>query len=109
MPPFLNEDSLLVSDGNPLYHYFDFAQEIAITHETVNCSAGIRIKSSYHFQNVNTYHGRLKNWLNHFHGVATKYLSNYLSWRRTIDIRRLNTPELFLRAALRIFPHSLMT
>ena len=39
----------------------------------------------YHINNVNAYHGRLKEWLRRFHGVATKNLSNYLSWRRTME------------------------
>ena len=30
---------------------------------------------------VNGYHGRLKEWLRPFHGVATNYLDNYLGWR----------------------------
>ena len=107
LPPVLDKDSLLVSDGNPTYQYF--AQEIAITHEAVNLSVGVRIKGAYHVQNVNAYHSRLKNWLNHFHGVATKYLPNYLGWRRGIDTHRLNTPESLLRAAIGIYPHSSMT
>ena len=39
----------------------------------------------YHLNNVNAYHGRLKEWLRHFHGVATKNLLNYLGWRRTLE------------------------
>ena len=31
-----------------------------------------------HINNVNAYHGRLKQWLNRFNGVATKNLPNYL-------------------------------
>jgi transposase-like protein len=31
-----------------------------------------------HINNVNAYHSRLKEWLRHFHGVATKNLSHYL-------------------------------
>jgi transposase-like protein len=38
-----------------------------------------------HINNVNGYHGRLKEWLRPFHGVATKYLGHYLGWRRTIE------------------------
>ena len=38
-----------------------------------------------HINNVNAYHGRLKEWMRRFHGVATKNLPNYLSWRRTIE------------------------
>lgn len=38
-----------------------------------------------HINNVNAYHGRLKEWLRPFHGVATKYLDRYLGWRRTLE------------------------
>jgi len=38
-----------------------------------------------HINNVNAYHGRFKEWMRRFHGVATKNLPNYLSWRRTIE------------------------
>jgi hypothetical protein len=39
----------------------------------------------FHLNNVNAYHGRLKEWLRRFHGVATKNLSNYLGWRRALE------------------------
>ena len=31
----------------------------------------------FHFNNVNAYHGRLKEWLRRFHGVATQNLPSY--------------------------------
>ena len=40
---------------------------------------------AFHIQNVNAYHSRLKNWMARFHGVATKYLVNYLGWRRMLE------------------------
>jgi transposase-like protein len=39
----------------------------------------------WHINNVNAYHGRLKQWMRRFHGVATANLPSYLSWRRTIE------------------------
>ena len=39
----------------------------------------------YHLNNVNAYHGRLKEWMRRFHGVATKNLPNYLGWRRALE------------------------
>ena len=39
----------------------------------------------FHINNVNGYHGRLKQWMRRFHGVATENLSTYLSWRRTLE------------------------
>ena len=45
----------------------------------------LRVWFAGHRQNVNAYHGRLKEWLRRFHGVATKNLPNYLGWRRTLE------------------------
>ena len=55
-------------------------------HEPVNLAAGIRVRDgAFHVQNVNAYHGRLKGWMGRFNGVATRYLPNYLGWRRTLE------------------------
>jgi hypothetical protein len=42
-------------------------------------------KAAFHIQNVNAYHSRLKVWIVRFHGIATKYLVNYLGWRRMLE------------------------
>lgn len=57
-----------------------------------------------HARNVNAHHSRLRNGFNHFHGVATKFLPHDLGQSRAIEARRLNTPELLLRATIGIFP-----
>ena len=48
-----------------------------------------------HINNVNAYHGRLKQWLNRFNGVATKNLPSYLGWRRALEGwgQRLDPPN----------------
>ena len=38
-----------------------------------------------HLNNVNAYHGRLKEWIARFHGVATENLPYYLGWRRALE------------------------
>ena len=38
-----------------------------------------------HLQNVNATVSRFKNWLTRFNGVASKYLPNYLAWRRRLE------------------------
>ena len=48
----------------------------------------MRVNGAIHVQNVNAYHGRLKQWLQRFHGVATGYLDNYLGWFRALDSHR---------------------
>jgi len=54
----------------------------------------------FHIQNVNGYHHRLKEWIARFHGVATKYLPNYLGWRRMYETpKRVLTPTGWVLAA----------
>ena len=96
--PVLAPACVLVTDGHPSYP--GFARRCGIEHHAMNVSAGIRVDGSWHVQNVNAYHSRFKQWLRHFHGVASRYLSNYLGWRWAIDGERISSPEVLLRAAL---------
>ncbi len=96
--PKLQLDVLLVSDANAAYRRF--AREAGIAHQSVNLRQGVRTRGAIHVQHVNSYHGRFKNWLRHFNGVATSYLENYLGWRWAIDEERIGNAERFLRAAL---------
>ena len=107
LQPILPSDVLLVSDGNPTYRYF--AQDKGIAHDAINLSAGERVKGAIHIQNVNAYHGRLKQWVSRFHGVATHYLENYLGWFRALDNRHANSEEYVLAMALGKFPHLTVT
>ena len=84
MLPILDKDALLCSDSKPSYKAF--ARDAHFTLETINVSAKEHVRNSiYHVQNVNAYDSRLKAWMQHFHGVATKYLSSYLGWMRLLD------------------------
>ncbi|MGL6070327.1 IS1595 family transposase [Craterilacuibacter sp.] len=80
----LAPESLLCTDGSKLYAGFDQTEDIA--HEVLNLSKGVRVRNRVlHIQHVNAYDSRLKGWLYHFRGVATKYLANYLGWRRLLE------------------------
>ena len=46
---------------------------------------GQRVRGAWHIQNVNAYHGRFKEWMRRFKGVATSDLPNYLGWFRALD------------------------
>lgn len=105
--PFIDKDVLLVTDGHPAYRAF--AREAGISHQAVNLRAGIRVQGAAHVQNVNAYHSRLRQWLRPFHGVATRYLPNYLGWRWILDARRIRSPETLLKATLGAFPHLMVT
>lgn len=64
----------------------------------------------YHLNNVNAYHGRLKEWLRRFHGVATKNLPNYLGWRRTLEALGDNaTSAKMILGAIGMGPYQQMT
>jgi len=82
--PLIDKDTLLCSDKKT--SYAAFAKRFGYTLETINVSAKEHIRDNiYHVQNVNAYDSRLKEWMKHFHGVATKYLESYLGWMRLLD------------------------
>ena len=63
-----------------------------------------------HINNINAYHGRLKEWLIPFHGVSTKYLGNYLGWRRAVEALGAKAQPLdWLRGAVGIGPYQQLT
>ena len=64
----------------------------------------------FHLNNVNAYHGRLKEWLRRFHGVATKNLPNYLGWRRTLEALGPNAaPATMILGAIGMGPYQQST
>jgi hypothetical protein len=53
--------------------------------------------------------GRVSSWLYRFHGVATRYLPDYLGWRCILDAHRIDTPESMFKAAIGCFPRFAVT
>ncbi len=103
LKPLLATDAVLCTDSA---RALDGAvRDIGITHRPINLSAGVRVIGRvYHVQNVNAYGRRLKEWMRRFHGTATRYLPNYLGWRRLIDRNRgALSPSTVLRAALGMY------
>ncbi|PMQ16266.1 IS1595 family transposase [Janthinobacterium sp. AD80] len=107
LPPVMDQDVLLVTDGHAAYAAF--AREAGISHQAVNLRAGMRVRGAAHVQNVNAYHSRLRQWLRPFHGVATRYLHHYLGWCWILDARRILSAETLLKATLGEFPHLTVT
>lgn len=82
--PLVDKDAILCTDGARVYQ--KVARDLSLTHRAINVQRGIRvIDGAFHIQNVNAYDSRLKQWMQRFHGVATKYLENYLGWRRMLE------------------------
>jgi transposase-like protein len=100
LKPLLAADAILCTDG--ARSLAAVAKEMGITHRPVNLASGQRVAAGvYHVQNVNAYDSRLKEWMRRFHGVATRYLGNYLGWRRLIERHNRDISSTnFLRAAL---------
>lgn len=91
LKPILAADAILCTDGGRALGAV--ARAMGITHRLVKWAQGIRmIAVVYHDQYVNAYDSRLKAWMHRFHGVATRYLENYLGWCRLIG-RAHNVPQ----------------
>ncbi len=80
----VHSDVLLCCDNKTIYR--EFAKESSLRHGFVDISKGQIVKKDVvHIQNVRMYCSRMMNWMKRFHGVATKYLENYVSWFRGFD------------------------
>ena len=101
----ISSDAVLCTDGSASLRCA--ARQAGIAHRALNLSAGVRVLARvYHIQNVNAYDSRLKNWMIRFHGVATKYLENYLGWRRGLELwGEQITPCVVLQAATARYEH----
>ena len=92
--PLLSQDIVLCTDGHLTFEAF--TNKYKLKHQVLNASAGERVKASaFHIQSVNSYHQRLKGWIQRFHGVATKYLHHYLGWFRWFDQHRTKNNQHF--------------
>lgn len=99
--PVLSADAVLSTDGNAAY--WTVAKELGVASGSfIAAYHGHGGDGVWHVQSVNRYDSSLKTWMTRFRGVATKYLANYLGWRRLLDRFKDNlTPQQFLFHALR--------
>src|SRR5680860_147320 len=104
LKPLVAADACLCTDGAAVYRAF--ARTAGIEHQAVSANRQ-RVRGAFHIQNVNAYDSRLKTWMIRFHGVATKYLKNYLGWRRLLERYRELTPEYCLLEAAGRAPQQL--
>lgn len=83
----LDNEIVLCTDSAT--NYKAFAKKKGIPHEVINSNKGEHVKKGvYHIQHVNSYHQRLKKWMERFNGVATKYMDNYLIWFRFLELQK---------------------
>jgi len=76
----IDKESILCSDANHAYTLW--CKNNDLKHYSMNMSKKQYIREKiYHIQHVNNDTKKLKEWLEYkFHGVATRYLQNYLNW-----------------------------
>ena len=98
LEPVIARDALLVSDANRCYP--SVAAALDIPHESINRSAGERVRGALHIQTVNSRHSEIKGFLRGFRGIATKYLDSYLRWFHLIGLGDQPSPRACLEAAM---------
>ena len=76
------------------------AAALTIPHESIDRSAGERVRSALHIQTINSRHSRIKSFLRGFRGIATKYLDSYLRWFHPIKLGDQPSPRACLDAAM---------
>ena len=92
----INIEAVVCADASLAHE--KLARKLDFIFKELVTSSGQRVLDGvFHLQHVNAYHSHLKQWIKGiFHGVATKYLSHYLGWRRALtesiplDIDRLS-------------------
>ena len=95
----LEKVEVLCSDSHR--SYTAFAKDKALTHKKFNASKGQRkVEQIYHVQNVNNMDKRLRDFMQSFNGVATKYLQNYLNWFLVLEKIKHNTKRMAMVTAI---------
>lgn len=82
-------NSVLCTDD--MNSYVDLAKTNEL--ELIQLKTGKSKLGIYHIQHINSYHSMLKNFINRFHGVATKYLNNYLVWHNFLNYAKESYAE----------------
>ena len=96
----LDNQVILITDGAKSFSAF--ARKENFEHIVINFKQGQRQQGVYHIQNVNSYHSVLKNWMQRFHGIATKYLDHYLGWCNELYTRKISKPLELIKLAFEL-------
>jgi len=77
------------TDSNKVYNHM--AEKLKVKH--VKIEPQKHMNGRYGIQCINSYHSRLKNMIARCHGVATKYLNNYIVWNNFVNHTKLPVSE----------------
>jgi hypothetical protein len=53
----------------------------------VQLKTGRAKKGIYNIQHINSFHSKLKKFIDRFNGVSSKYLNNYLLWNSLVNVK----------------------
>lgn len=106
--PLIAGDSVVVSAGQTSYR--QMIKNENLEHVIVKNRSEPRLNGAYHIEHVNDCHLRLKQWINgHFHGVATKYLTHYLSLKHEIENKHIQCASDLFIAAISQIPQQMIS
>lgn len=81
----INKNSVFVTDS--LSSYNQLSEKLNLTH--ISIPRFKRHSGTFNIQLVNNYHARLKGLIHYcFHGVATKYLNNYIIYHNIVNFKK---------------------
>lgn len=86
--------STLCTDHEKAYLDFAKKKQINLIQMEVECNTLDVNNRMIGIQRINAYHSRLQGFIKKFHGVATKYLDNYIVWNDIVQNNHRNTLEL---------------
>ena len=86
--------STLCTDHEKAYLDFAKKKQINLIQMKVECNTLDVNNRMFGIQRINAYHSRLQGFIKKFHGVATKYLDNYIVWNDIVQNNHINTLEL---------------
>jgi len=85
------EKSIICTDKEK--SYIKFAKSLSLEH--IRLEEFKSKKGVYHINNINSFHTRLKKFIDRFNGVSTKHLNNYLIWHSLINENSSQNTESF--------------
>jgi len=93
----IEQETILCTDSH--HSYSAFARSKELNHQKIKVNKGQYVKDQvFHVQNVNNLAKRLKQWMNRFNGVSTKYLQNYLNWFLVLEKVKESTKQISMLA-----------